>query len=794
MGDEMSTTKTIQTQVGPIDLLLPSFEAIPDELRQLPTALWIAEPELTREGTQSVKHNGRPRIKKAPRNTAGFNISKSKPEQWVSFDAATIAFNPERFTGIGVLLNANDGLVGIDLDDVEALFCEQPNVKNIVIEAEKAGIYCEKSPSGTGLRMFVRGRLPDNDGRRKGGVELYSHVAFLTVTGVQNWPGEIKEAQWLIDKLLGAIGKSSKESEATYLKSLIEFDETDSVLSEYLPVWAAEHHPNLWSGQWEEPTGLIGCKTYPSQSEADMALIGYLTREAFAQGCAQNLIPTTVLSAFKGSGLYRPDKEAQIRKYAIPKAIKSAVSAIQNNATFAFEVGDAHGDVLCGRMFAHIWKDKFLYVANAGKWLRWDEKSEMWVWCHMGEALHACKAVATELLHVGGKTIGHDQTEGKRLIGLGVKAHDLKRLEAMLKLAASEPGMSVTATALDSDPWLLGVQNGVINLKSGSLLANNPQMLITRRCNAAYDVDAQCPRWLQFLEEVFGGDVNTIETVQRALGYTLTGSTTEEVLFICHGYGSNGKSVFNNVVAAIIGDYGRVAPPSMLTARRTGDASPRNDLASIAGSRYVSINELQCGDRLDEQVVKMLAGREPISTRFLYQEHFEFTPTFAAWLRTNHKPIITGDDDGIWRRLVMIAFAKQFTGSQRDSNLEEKLLAERDGILAWMIDGTLKWQQDGLRLSPTIQLDCASYRKESDLLGEFLADVCTPGADHRCLQDEMYIRYEHWCKCSGVKAMTKTSLTRRLAERGYIAARSNGKRYYTGVKVTDHPPLQMQLL
>lgn len=418
----------------------------------------------------------------------------------------------------------------------------------------------------------------------------------------------------------------------------------------------------------------------------------------------------------------------------------------------------------------------------------------MWIWCHMGEALHACKAVASELLHAGGKIIGRDQAEGKRLIGLGIKAHDIKRLEAMLKLAASEPGMAVAATALDRDPWLLGVRNGVVMLRTGVLLANNPQMLITRRCNATYNPDAQCSRWLQFLDEVFGGDLDTIETVQRALGYTLTGSTTEEVLFICHGYGSNGKSVFKNVVATILGDYGRVAPSSMLTARRTGDASPRNDLASIAGSRYVSINELQCGDRLDEQVVKMLAGREPISTRFLYQEHFEFTPTFAAWLRTNHKPIITGDDDGIWRRLVLIAFSKQFTGSQCDPNLEEKLLAERDGILAWMIEGALKWQREGLKLSPTIQLDCASYRKESDLLGEFLADACALGSDHRCLQDEMYLRYDQWCKCSGVKAMTKTSLTKRLAERGYIAARSNGKRYYSGLQVMGHPPLQMQLL
>ena len=149
----------------------------------------------------------------------------------------------------------------------------------------------------------------------------------------------------------------------------------------------------------------------------------------------------------------------------------------------------------------------------------------------------------------------------------------------------------------------------------------------------------------------------------------------------------------------------RSAPPSLLTLRKQDDNGPRNDLAALAGSRYVSINELQAGEKLDEQVVKMLAGREPISARFLHREFFEFNPVFTPWLRTNHKPIITGSDDGIWRRLVLIPFTQKFDPSNQNPNLERELLEERDGILKWMIQGSIEYLKDHeLKLSPQIQI------------------------------------------------------------------------------------------
>ncbi len=304
----------------------------------------------------------------------------------------------------------------------------------------------------------------------------------------------------------------------------------------------------------------------------------------------------------------------------------------------------------------------------------------------------------------------------------------------------------------------------------------------TRYCNADFVEDSPCPRWIAFLNQIFENDDETIESVQRLLGYTLTGLVAEEVLVICYGFGSNGKSVFSNVIHNILGGYATTAPPSLLTARRPDDTSPRNDLASLAGMRYVSINELQAGDRLDEQVVKMLAGREPISARFLHREYFEYMPSFTAWLRTNHKPVITGEDDGIWRRLVVLRFGRKFSETEKDPFLEAKLLDERDGILQWMLEGTRMYLKDGLKLSPRILSESAKYRNESDLLGEFLGDHTTPDSSSRVNQTTLYEEYQAWTKLCGVRPLSKKSFTQRLAERGYPGGKSGNVRFYQGLR------------
>ena len=367
------------------------------------------------------------------------------------------------------------------------------------------------------------------------------------------------------------------------------------------------------------------------------------------------------------------------------------------------------------------------------------------------------------------------------------------RIEAMIKLAISENGMSVTTNELDAHPYLLGVRNGVVDLKNQSLLVPQPSMLITKQCNAEFIEDPTCPKWIKFLHDVFQGDDETIDAVQILLGYTLIGQVLDELLIICYGFGANGKSVFNNVVAKVLGDYAQMAPSSMLSVRKNDDSSPRNDIAGIKGSRYLSINELQAGDRLDERVVKSIAGREPISARFLFGEFFTFMPTFTAWVRTNHKPIIVGDDTGIWRRIVLIPFSRTFTKEEQDPHLEEKLLQERDGILGWILEGAKKYQENGIVMSPRMQAEVNSYRKDSDVLGEFLEDKTQRVTVGKVEQKSLYFAYKHWCENNGIRAQSKKSFSQRLKERGFPDSKSGSTRYYLGLELIDEFGLKLEV-
>jgi putative DNA primase/helicase len=473
----------------------------------------------------------------------------------------------------------------------------------------------------------------------------------------------------------------------------------------------------------------------------------------------------------------RPD----YRVSTITKAIEGAMSAtpLAGNQQAVQLPLDSFGDIRNAKAFAHKWRGKLVCVTTRDKWLQWHDQK--WQLCEKDEHIAHAKQCCSDILASASAVFSANPETGKRLVADAMAAHNLPKINAMLKLAVSEPDMAVTDRELDADPMLLGVQNGVVDLHRGHLLFNYPEMRVTRHCGANFVEDAPAPRWGQFLGQIFKGDTQTIETVQRLLGYTLTGRVTEEVLVICIGYGSNGKSVFSNVIFRIMGGYSRTAPPSLLTVRRSDDASPRNDLAALAGARYVSISELQAGDRLDEQVVKLLAGREPISARFLHKEFFEFLPTFTAWLRTNHKPIITGEDHGIWRRLVVLPFDRTFTEEEKDPQLEDKLMDESDGILQWILEGVRMYLNDGLKLSPRIKAEVARYRSDSDMLGEFLSDKTTPHASAKVNQVEMYKAWRVWCEESGVRPGSKKTFTQRLAERGYPEGRSNGARFYVGL-------------
>lgn len=377
----MTNYTTIQTQVGLVKFWLPRFELIPSLLQKPLCAFWRAEPVLEADGSQKLKPNGKPKFNKAPRNKDGYNISKTKPDQWMTFAQAENAYDPDQFTGVGVLLQAHDGIVGIDLDDWNDLKEQHPELKHLLARAKKEGIYCEQSPSGTGFRLFVRGQLPDSKGRRSGGIELYADTAFLTVTGQIVWGGDVLEGQWLIDALQEVIGGKQTRKEPNKQADAATTEPADHRLVDELAQWAEEHHPQHWEGAWDRYSDNLFDKKYASRSDCEMALVGHVTREAVKRGCSQGSLAATVFEVFQKSGLYSEDLRRRLVKHTIPKAISSLAIPIPSNippevaevnARFALIEGVGvydrrHGQYVKTEQFHLLYANRIINIGTAEK-------------------------------------------------------------------------------------------------------------------------------------------------------------------------------------------------------------------------------------------------------------------------------------------------------------------------------------------------------------------------------------------------------------------------------------------
>jgi len=432
-----------------------------------------------------------------------------------------------------------------------------------------------------------------------------------------------------------------------------------------------------------------------------------------------------------------------------------------------------------GELFAHLYGDRLRYDHRRKRWLLW--LGHWWVPDADAEVRRLAKLTARRLYRdaAGVDNLKEREAEARWAIG----SESRMRLDATLSLAQAERPIADTGHDWDLNPWLLGVANGVIDLRTGTLHDGRPENRLTMHSPTAYNPDAPCPRWLAFLDRVMAGNEALIDFLQRAVGYSLTGDVSEQVLFFLYGTGANGKSTFLTPILDLLGDYGRQAAPGLLLAKR-GERHP-TEFADLENARFVSSVEVDQGKRLAEGLVKWLTGGDKMKARKMRQDFYEFRPTYKIWLAANDRPTITGTDLAIWRRIRLVPFTVVIPDPEQDKDLPAKLRGELPGILNWALHGCLAWQRDGLDIPQKVQAATEAYRVEQDILAGFLDDCCTTGSEEKVTANALYVAYTNWCKDSGERPLTKTALGLRLAERGFTPDRTrNEGRFWQGIGLT----------
>ena len=420
------------------------------------------------------------------------------------------------------------------------------------------------------------------------------------------------------------------------------------------------------------------------------------------------------------------------------------------------------------RSHAENWR----YVAAWGQWLCWTGTH----WQHettlkaFDLASLVCRKAAASC---------HNPKIAAKISSAGTVA-------AVERLARADRRHAATSDEWDQDLWALNTPGGVVDLRTGELLPHDRVHRMTKLATATPQGD--CPTWRQFLATVTGNDPQLQAYLARVIGYALTGVTVEHALFFLYGTGANGKSVFVNTIAAILGDYATNAAMDTFMATQ-GERHP-TDMASLRGARLVTSIETEQGRRWAESRLKSLTGGDKISARFMRQDFFEFTPQFKLVVAGNHKPAIRTIDEAMRRRLHLIPFTVTIPPKERDRTLPERLLAERDGILAWAVQGCLEWQRTGLQPPEAVMAATEEYFEAEDALGRWLEECCDLGPNRTETSADLFAGWKVWAEANGEFAGSQRRFSDLMLARGFDKWRDpeTDRRGLRGVALRHRPP------
>ncbi len=411
-------------------------------------------------------------------------------------------------------------------------------------------------------------------------------------------------------------------------------------------------------------------------------------------------------------------------------------------------------------LFTARYQGKFLFCHDTGSWFHWD--GVHWQKDRTRYPLHLMRELCREM-----------NQDGKPVLGKLVTS------SGSLKFAAGDPKMAVTSEIWDADPWLIGTPGGVVDLRTGFLSPGNPGQHITKLAGVAPADSADCPLWYRFLDDATRGDTELQRFMQQIAGYCLSGLTLEHALFFIYGPGGNGKSVFLNILNAILADYATTSALTTFTASNS-DQHP-TDLAMLRGSRLVSVSETEEGRAWAESRIKQLTGGDKITARFMRQDFFEYVPQFKLLIVGNHQPTLRNVDDAARRRFNIIPFIHK--PANPDPDLEAKLRAELPAIFRWAIDGCLDWQRSGLVRPASVTAATREYFDSQDLFGRWIEECCVCGPKEWTAAKALYESWVGYAKANGEEPGDIRKFGPMLGKTGFSSEKRGNVRGWRGISL-----------
>lgn len=782
---------------------------------------------------RSEQRGGKPT--KVPYNARTGQLAESdNAATWAPYAVALAAVG--RYDGIGYVFSHDDPFSGIDLDD-----CVNDEKVAPWAEAQLLALnsYSEVSPSGTGIKVWVEGKLPSSAKPRKekipanvvppdapGSIEMYSERRFFTVTGwhVEGTPTTIEYAngaltdlykqlkpapitlptytthtasrkylerwaQHKIDYALERVGQATdgnKHNEryamARLLGGLVPHGlATDDQIARAL---FDANLPQTAAQRSEYKTILDGIR---DGARTPLPLPEAPTQPIFddtGHACCPNHTRVLV-EAKNGNGWVCRARDSSTESgwcrfwwdgdgYVAPHDVDPVTGEILRTDASDFLLNAHRSDTGNAECLAHLSGDDLRYCHTRDKWLIW--QSSRWIVDEDGAAQRSMIAVVRARYRACEAIPDPDQRKKAVIWAIGCENNG--KIEAGMNVAGNLTTFSTTIDQYDRDALIAACIGATLDLRACVHRAVRRTDFISMQLGATYNPEATCERWIQFLDEVFDGDDEVIGYIQRAVGYSLTGDTREQKMFLLHGGGANGKSVFLDVLTKLLGDYAGNASFETFDANKRSEST--NDLAALRGKRLVTVIETEDGKRLAEARVKSVTGQDPITCRFLYGEYFTYRPTYKIWLAMNHLPSIRGTDKGIWRRIQLIPFTQDFSGRE-DKTLSTTLHGEIDGILQWALEGLRQWWQRGLDAPIAVTNATNKYRSESDQTGRWMSDTMVELSTVSISVAQAYQSYKTWCETNGETAMSQSKLSRVLLEKGIDQAHVRNQRTWIGL-------------